>query len=136
MTTESFFADTGIDGNYTRLRTEARPVEKIAAKKGAGRSGSWRRRIFNIAAASGTHGTTSVEVAKELAKQTPCPECDCEHRPPIPVNQIASRLQELRDWGYLMHRLDYDHITPMLRKVDGRTAEIHILTRKGYLEWQ
>ena len=131
--TMSMFEDPGIDGNYTRLRTEARPVEKIAAKKGAGRSGSWRRRIFNIAAAAGTYGVTSVEVAQELAKQTPCSECDCEHRPPIPVNQIASRLQELRDWGYLMHRLDYDG-TPMLRRVDGRTAEIHILTHKGYQE--
>jgi hypothetical protein len=134
MSDLTFFDDPGIDGNYTRLRTDARPVERIAARKGAGKAGSWRRRIFDLAATAGTHGATSIEIAGLLAKQTPCPECDCEHRPPIPVNQIASRLQELRDWGYLMHRLDYDQ-TPMLRQTDGRTAEIHILTHKGLVEW-
>ena len=130
-----FFDDPGIDGNYTRIRTDARPVEQIAAKKGAGRSGSWRRRIFNLVAASNPGGMTSVEVAVELGKQTPCAQCACEHRPPIPVNQIASRLQELRDFGYLMHRKEYDN-EPMLRTTNGRTAEIHILTHKGWLEWK
>jgi len=130
-----FFDDPGVDGNYTRIRTEARPVEKIAAKKGAGKAGSWRRRIFNLVMVAGAYGLTSVEAASALAEQTPCPKCDCEHRPPIPVNQIASRLQELREWGYLMHRMDYDH-TPMLRETDGRTAEIHIATHKGLVEWK
>ena len=132
---DGFFQDPGVDGNYVRIRTEARPVEQIAAKKGAGRSGSWRRRIFNLVAAASTDGFTSVQVAVELGRQTPCSQCACEHRPPIPVNQIASRLQELRDFGYLMHRSDYDG-SPMLRETNGRTAEIHILTHKGWLEWK
>ena len=132
---ESFFDDPGVDGNYTRLRTESRPAEQIAARKSAGRSGSWRRRIFTLVANNGTHGMTSIEVANALAKQTPCPDCDCTHRPPISVNVITTRLGELRDWHYLMHRMDDDH-TPMLRTTDNRTAEIHILTHKGLIEWR
>ena len=133
MSDLTFFDDPGVDGNYTKIRAEARPVELVAARKALGKVGSWRRRIFNLVARRGEYGATSIEIAAELAEQTPCQTCGCEHRPPIPVNQIASRLQELRDWGYLMHRLDYDH-TPMLRQTNGRTAEIHILTHKGVQE--
>ncbi len=134
MSDLTFFDDPGVDGNYTKIRTEARPVEVQAARKALGKVGSWRRRIFNLVARQGDYGATSIEVANELAEQTPCQTCGCEHRPPIPVNQIASRLQELRDWGYLMHS-KYDN-TIVTRTVDGRTAEVHTVTYKGSVEYQ
>ena len=134
MSDLTFFNDPGIDGNYVRVRNEARPVEVVAARKAVGRVGSWRRRIFNIVAHTGEWGATSIEVASELAEQTPCHECGCEHRPPIPVNQIASRLQELREWGYLMHATDWKG-EPQLRTTYGRTGEVHTLTHKGMVEF-
>ena len=135
MSDLTFFDDPGVDGNYTRIRNEARPVEVIAARKALGKVGSWRRRIFNLVARAGEYGATSIEIAAELAEQTPCQTCGCEHRPPIPVNQIASRLQELRDWGYLMHRKDYDN-TIATRTTNGRTAEVHTVTYKGVVEFE
>ncbi len=130
---DSFFEDPGVDGNYVKIRSDARPAEITAARRAVGRVGSWRRRIFNLVVRTGDYGATSVEVASELAEQTPCPECDCQHRPPIPVNQIASRLQELREWGYLAHVESLDG--PQLRTVYGRTAEVHVVTYKGRVEY-
>jgi hypothetical protein len=120
--------DPGIDARSTKLRTEARPAERQAAKRSAGRAGSWRRRIFNLVRASGFDGATSKEIAFELGRQSPCEHCACVHRPPIPVNQIASRLQELREWGYLRH--DMFEGTPLTRG----GAEVHVVTWKGQQE--
>ncbi len=115
-----------IDSRTVKLRTGARPAEVQAARKAVGRVGSWRRRIFNIIRMQGS--ATSKEIARILAEQTPCPECGCEHRPPIPVNQIASRLQELREWGFLTHATWNGKI----RVRDG--AEVHIITMRGHDE--
>jgi hypothetical protein len=120
MTQEDLFS---IDQPSVKLRTNARPAEQQAARKAVGRAGSWRRRIFNIVRWDGT--STSKEIARILAEQTPCEDCGCTHRPPIPVNQIASRLQELREWGFLTHLYEGSEI--VLR--DG--AEVHVLTYKG-----
>ncbi len=123
LTAAKPYEDPGIDARSVKLRSEARPAERQAAEKAVGRVGSWRRRIFNIVRAQTS--ATSKQIAQILAEQTPCSECGCTHRPPIPVNQIASRLQELREWGYLTHA--YDVGTILLR--DG--AEVHVLTWKG-----
>ncbi len=120
MTQEDLFS---IDQASVKLRTHAREAEQLAAKKAVGRAGSWRRRIFNIVRMWGS--ATSKEIAAELARQTPCSDCGCEHRPPIPVNQIASRLQELREWGFLTHLYEGGEI--LLRG----GAEVHVLTWKG-----
>ena len=122
----TLFDDPGIDARSTKLRTDARPAERQAAQQSAGRAGSWRRRIFNIVGRQ-PYGATSREIADQLAVLSPCDHCGCVHRPPIPVNQIASRLQELREWGYLRHE---GELEPLVR--DG--AEVHVLTHKGSLE--
>lgn len=109
-----------VDQPSVRLRSNPRPVEVQAARKAVGRAGSWRRRIFNLVASH--YGITSKEIARLLGGQTPCADCGCEHRPPIPVNQIATRLGELRDWGY---------ITTI---GDRGGAEIYVLTYQGEVE--
>lgn len=125
------FDDPGVQARSVKLRTQAKPVEKEAAVKAVGKAGSWRHRIFQLVKRNGDYGATSVEVAYALAAEKPCSECGCEHRPPIPVNQIASRLQELREWGYLTHKTLGGEIAT--RTMKGRTAEVHVVTFKGML---
>ncbi len=110
-----------------KLRTNARKAERMAARKAIGRVGTQRHTIFMLVAQS-PKGMTSKEIASRMAKDSPCKDCGCEHRPPISINLIGSRLQELREWGFLAHEMNGKE--PKVRN----GAEIHVATLKGLLE--
>ncbi len=133
VTTPTLFVGQGsnltpaITQPSVKLRTKARGAERQAARRAIGGAGSSRHTIFMLVAKSRS-GMTSREIAVRLAQDTPCQQCGCEHRPPIPVNQIGTRLQELREWGFLAHEMNGKE--PLVR--DG--AEVHRVTVQGLME--